>query len=225
MTGRRSSKRDAVDHLRVVGYVRVSTEEQGQSGLGLRAQRDAITAEVRRRGWQLVEVIEDSGYSAKNLKRPGVTKALSMLRDGEVDGLVCSKLDRLSRSIVDFAGLLERSQREGWVLRALDIDIDTTTPSGEAMASIMSVFSQLERRLIGERTKAALAIKKSQGVRLGRPRSLRPEVRARILELRSQGLSFAAIAQRLNDDGTPTATGKAKWWPNTVAGIINSVDD
>src|SRR2546423_446111 len=61
--------------MRVLGYVRVSTEEQGRNGAGLEAQRSAILSECERRGWQLVETIEDAGYSARNLKRPGVQVA------------------------------------------------------------------------------------------------------------------------------------------------------
>ncbi len=58
--------------MQVIGYARVSTDEQSSSGAGLAAQRASIEAECRRRGWQLVQVIEDAGYSAKDLKRPGV---------------------------------------------------------------------------------------------------------------------------------------------------------
>ena len=69
--------------MQVIGYVRVSTDEQRSSGAGLAAQRAAIEAECRRRGWQLVEVIEDAGYSARDLKRPGVQIALETLRRRE----------------------------------------------------------------------------------------------------------------------------------------------
>ena len=65
--------------MRVLGYVRVSTDEQSDSGAGLEAQRRAIAAECKRRGWQLVEVIEDAGFSAKDLKRPGIQAALRAL--------------------------------------------------------------------------------------------------------------------------------------------------
>src|SRR5213082_3042946 len=78
--------------MQVIGYVRVSTEEQRDSGAGLAAQRAAIEAECRRRGWQLVEVIEDAGYSAKDLKRPGVQIALDTLRKREANALVVAKL-------------------------------------------------------------------------------------------------------------------------------------
>ena len=89
--------------MRVIGYVRVSTEEQGMSGAGLQAQRAAIIAECERRGWTLVEIAEDVGRSGKDLKRPGIRAALDMLAAGDASALVVAKLDRLSRSMLDFA--------------------------------------------------------------------------------------------------------------------------
>ena len=134
--------------MRVLGYVRVSTEEQAMSGAGLEAQRHAIVAECKRRGWQLVETIEDAGYSAKDLRRPGVQEALRALEAGEANALVVAKLDRLSRSMLDFTALMATAQKQGWALVALDCAVDTSTPSGEAMANVLATFAQFERRLI-----------------------------------------------------------------------------
>src|SRR5256885_16834960 len=106
--------------MQVVGYVRVSTDEQRSSGAGLSAQRAAIEAECRRRGWQLVEVIEDAGYSAKALKRPGVQIALETLRRGEADALVAAKLDRLSRSMLDFTAVMAKASKQHWAPVAPD---------------------------------------------------------------------------------------------------------
>lgn len=98
------------------------------------------------------------------MKRPGVTDALERLRRGEADVLAVSKMNRLSRSLRDFAGMMATARGEGWQLAALDFPADLTTPSGEAMAGVMAVFAQLERRLISQRTKDALAIRKAAGV-------------------------------------------------------------
>ena len=104
----------------------------------------------------------------------------------------------------------------------LDIGIDTTTIMGEAMATMAATFAQVERRRIGERTREALAVKKAQGVRVGRPAGTReipePVVR-RIRRLRSRGWSYARIAERLNADEVPTARG-GRWHPATVRGAI-----
>ena len=83
--------------------------------------------------------------------------------------LMVSKLDRLSQSVHDASGLLLRADKSGWDRVALDLAVDTTTPAGRATAQLMALFAERERRLIGERTKAALAIKMAQGVTLGRP--------------------------------------------------------
>jgi DNA invertase Pin-like site-specific DNA recombinase len=208
--------------MRVIGYVRVSTDEQQRSGAGLTAQRKAIEAECERRGWHLVEVIEDAGYSAKDMKRPGVQIALETLRRGDAGALVCAKLDRLSRSMLDFTAVMATATREKWALVALDCAVDTTTPAGEAMANVLATFAQFERRLIGQRTREALAAKRASGVRLGRPLSLPVAVRQRITAERKAGPSLAAIAELLNEEQVPTAQGGRKWWPSTVRAVLHA---
>src|SRR5437763_817357 len=102
--------------MQVLGYVRVSTDERSSSGAGLEAQREAIIAECKRRGWQLVDIVEDAGYSAKDLKRPGIRAALDVLERGDAKALVVAKLDRLSRSMLDFTALMAKAQKQGWAL-------------------------------------------------------------------------------------------------------------
>lgn len=205
---------------RVVGYVRVSTEEQADSGAGLAAQRSAIAAEVARRGWELVGVFEDAAASGKSMNgRPGLLSALAAVEGGEADALVVAKLDRLSRSLLDFASLMDRSQRRGWSLVALDLGVDTTSPQGEVMASVLAAFAQFERRLIGQRTKAALAEKRAAGIRLGRPRSLPSSTDELVVSLRNSGLTLPAIAERLTTLGVATGQG-GQWYPTTVRRIL-----
>jgi DNA invertase Pin-like site-specific DNA recombinase len=86
--------------------------------------------------------------------------------------LVVAKLDRLSRSLVDFGSIMERARKKGWSLAALDLGVDATTPAGKMIANAMATIAQFERHLIGERTKAALAVRKAQGAKLERPRAL-----------------------------------------------------
>ena len=209
--------------MQVIGYVRVSSTEQRLSGAGLGAHRSAIEAECRRRGWTLVKMIDDAGYSARDLRRPGVQEALEALKRGEANALVVSKLDRLSRSMIDFTGLMAKATKQGWALVALDCAVDTTTPAGEAMANVLATFAQFERRLIGQRTREALAAKRAAGVRLGRPRSLPSSIRNRIRTERERGLSLQAIADALNADAVPTAQGGRRWWPSTVRAALNPV--
>lgn len=210
-------------HL-VIAYLRVSTEEQADSRAGLDAQRAAIEHEASIRGWRAVDWVVDAGWSAKSLKRPGIQAALSRLVAGEADTLVVAKLDRLSRSVHDLSGLLVQAAAEGWSVIALDSPVDTSTPQGLAMTQMLSVMAELERGLIAQRTREALAAKRDQGVRLGRPRTLPAAVVARIGSERQKGTSMRAIAQRLNSDGVPTAYGGPTWYASTVHGVLRSLD-
>lgn len=206
----------------VLGYVRVSTVEQADSGAGLAAQRQAIEWDCSRRGWQLAEVIEDAGYSARTLNRPGIARALELLDSGQAAGLIVAKLDRLSRSMLDFTALMDRAQRKGWDLVALDMGVDTSTPQGEMLANVLATFAQFERRLISQRTKDALAQKKAAGIKLGRPRLLPEPVRLRIAQQRADGMTLAAIADGLNRDHVCTAQGGKQWWPSTVRSVLTA---
>jgi DNA invertase Pin-like site-specific DNA recombinase len=206
--------------MRVIAYVRVSTDEQAVNGAGLEAQRAAIAAECKRRGWELLVTLEDAGYSAKDLKRPGVKEALRALEAGEANALVVAKLDRLSLSMLDFAALMATAQKHQWALVALDCAVDTSTPAGEAMARVLATFGQFERRLIGQRTKAALAVKRAQGVRLGRPPTVPQTIVRRIQRQRARGESLRAIAESLNRNGVPTAQGGVQSYAATVRGVL-----
>lgn len=207
----------------VVAYLRVSTDQQATSGAGLDAQRAAISAEADRRAWTIVSWQADEGISGgKGIEhRPGLAAAVAAVELGDAAGLLAAKLDRISRSVLDTAKLMERARRGGWELVTCDLAIDTSTPAGEATASMMAVFSQLERRLISQRTREALAVKRSQGVRLGRPSALPAAVVKRIITARRAGTSLRAIAADLTADAIPTATG-GQWHASTVRVVLES---
>src|SRR3954452_16823891 len=116
------------------------------------------------------------------------------------------------------------AQKPRWAIVVLDLNVDTTTPAGEAMAHMLATFAQFERRLIGQRTKEALAVRRSQGVRLGRPRTLPDDLVQRIRAARASGLSLGRIAGTLNDGGVPTAQGGKRWYPSTVRAALLSND-
>jgi DNA invertase Pin-like site-specific DNA recombinase len=201
---------------RVVGYVRVSTVDQE---LGPEAQRDRLTAEAAQRGWRL-EVVEDNGSGTSMDGRPGLAYALDLLGRGRADALAVTKLDRLARSVVDFGRILERSAAEGWDLVVLDLGVDTTTPNGELVASILVAIAQWEARMIGERTREALAVKRLQGLRLGRRSTLDAELLERIAARRAAGASLRVIAAELNADQVPTSMGGARWHASTVRYLL-----
>ena len=122
--------------------------------------------------------------------------------------------------MLDFTAVMAKATKQGWALVALDCAVDTTTPAGEAMANVLATFAQFERRLIGQRTREALAAKRAAGVRLGRPTVMPDDVRARIVSEREEGLTLAAIADRLTADRVPTAQGGRRWWPSTVRSAL-----
>lgn len=207
----------------VIAYLRVSTEEQARSGLGMEAQRARIEEEADRRGWNLTWACDD-GYTASNLNRPALTSALAALRAGDAAGLVVAKLDRLSRSLLDFAGLMETARLEGWAIVALDLGVDMSTPAGEMLSSVLASFAQYERRLISQRTTDALAALRAQGAVLGRPRVVSASTAERIGRWRAAGCTWQAIADALNADGVSTAHGGERWYPSTARQVLSSYE-
>jgi len=131
--------------------------------------------------------------------------------------LVAAKIDRISRDVIDFASLLRDAEREGWLVLVLDLPMDTTTAAGRMAALNMANVAEFERRIIGERTAAALLAKKqSTGKRLGRPRQMADAIRNRIILDRAGGKTWQAIADGLNADGVPTTRGGRGWQVGTV---------
>lgn len=159
---------------KVIGYIRVSTIAQADSGLSLEAQRAKLTAYATALDLTLVAIIEDAGESAKTLDRPGLTRALAMLDTGEADGLLITKLDRLTRSVRDLADLIERYFSERPTVRSCSLlsvqdSIDTRTAAGRLVLNVLVSVGQWEREATAERTRDALQALRARGVKLGRP--------------------------------------------------------
>jgi DNA invertase Pin-like site-specific DNA recombinase len=208
--------------LRMLGYVRVSTEDQAAYGYGLAAQRKRIEeACVRQKDWRLGKLCRDEGLSGKSLDRPALTEALERIAAGKADGLIVAKLDRLTRSVIDFAILLEWFEAAGATLVALDFDLDTSTPGGRLIAHIMSAVAEWERDTIAQRTKDGLAAARAQGKATGRPAVRdRPELAEQIIALKESGLSLQHVCDRLNADAVPTARGASEWRKSAVQAIL-----
>lgn len=206
--------------MRAITYRRCSTREQGDSGLGLQAQENALAATIKAKGWTSVADFHDVHSGKTTNGRKALRAALAMLDRGDAEVLVVAKLDRLSRSVKDFATLLERASGNGWKLKMLDPDVDTSTATGEMVAGILAQVVQWEGRIISERTRDALAVLKDRGTRLGRPVTLPSAVSARIVALRASGASLQAIADQLNGEGVPTAHGGSQWWPKVVRDVL-----
>jgi DNA invertase Pin-like site-specific DNA recombinase len=191
--------------VKVIGYVRVSTTEQGDSRLGLEAQKAAIEDACRSRDWTLVRVEEDIASGKTTLGRPGLARTLEDCRRGRVDGLVVARLDRMSRSVADASRILEGAARRRFAIVALDFGLDTSTAAGELVANVLMSVARWERRVIAERISAAMLVKtREQGWRPPQHQHKRPMTarhRRRIADLHASGQSIRAIAR--NHDRHP----------------------
>lgn len=148
---------------RTVAYLRVSTDKQADRGVSLDAQRAKVEAYASLYDLDLVEVIVDAGESAKTLDRPGLTRALGMLRKGEADALLVVKLDRLTRSVRDLGDLVSDYFAKGAALLSVSEQIDTRSAAGRLVLNVLASVSQWEREAIGERTAVAMQHKAASG--------------------------------------------------------------
>jgi DNA invertase Pin-like site-specific DNA recombinase len=188
----------------------------------LQAQRGAIAAACTRRGWRLVEDVEQVGLSAKELKRPGLQAALRLLEEtGEPKALVAANSGRLSRLVADLSALIPTGHKQGWALVALDCTPETTGPAGEPEATLLASFTPCERSLISKRIRQALAAKRAQGIRLGRPPTMSTYAIEPITREHAAGNTLTQIANGLNTDHIPTAQGGRAWYPATIRHTLN----
>jgi DNA invertase Pin-like site-specific DNA recombinase len=206
-----------------LAYVRVSTADQVETGASLEAQEAALIEEGSRRGWD-VEIVREEGKSAKNIAgREKLIETLERLDKGKAQFLICVRLDRLSRSVADFATIVERARRRGWGLVLQSPNIDLTDPAGEFTANVLASAAQYERRLISVRTREGMAQKRLEGQTFGRtvdPGFL-PTYR-RVLDMSVEGMSMNQIAATLNSEGVPTSREGARWHASTVKAILES---
>lgn len=224
--------RSSATSSKVVGYVRVSTDEQA---LGPEAQRAALAKWCAANNAELVAVHHDLGISggAELERRPGLLAALEALRTSGAGVLLVAKRDRLARDVV-VAAMVERlTERAGARVLTADGTGNGDGPESGLMRGIIDVFAQYERALIRARTKAALAVKKSRGERVGEiPFGFRvgnvgshleankqeQETIGLIVRLRRQGLTISAIVDRLTQDHVP-ARG-SRWHATTVSRLL-----
>lgn len=148
---------------RVIGYIRVSTEQQADQGNSLEAQRSKIEAYAQLYGLELVRVEIDAGLSASSLERPALRSALADLDSGAADALLVVKLDRLTRSVRDLCDLVENHFSGRARLMSVSENIDTSSASGRLVLNILVTVSQWEREAAAERTTAVMQHLKATG--------------------------------------------------------------
>jgi len=169
--------RNMTAHRRFVAYYRVSTQQQGRSGLGLAAQQEAVQKHVSSVAGELVDAFEEVETGKLN-SRPALAQALAACRAIHAT-LIIAKLDRLARNAAFLLSVVEGSGQGGVVF--CDLPQVPPGPSGKFVIAIMAAVAELEAGLISERTKAALAQARARGVRLGNPR-LQPGTREQALQ-------------------------------------------
>ena len=232
------SKKDPPSNslTRAYGYVRVSTEEQARSGVSLDMQKSKIRAWAILKDLELIDIYADEGVSGKDLNRPALSELLYILKDKTSEALIVYKLDRLTRKTQDLLHLVEDLFESGNTrLISITEDIDTSTPMGKFFLTMIGAMAQMERELIVERTKAALAHKKEQGDSLGHipygfkridGQLLKEDGEQKTLRSikrwRKEGLSYGKIARRLNEKDIPTRRSNAKWHASTIHFILNN---
>jgi DNA invertase Pin-like site-specific DNA recombinase len=178
--------------MRVALYGRVSTSNHGQDvGMQTREFRQFCEA----RGWQVADEYLDEGISGAKDSRPELNRLMADAHKRRFDVVVCWKFDRFARSVSHLLRALETFNSLGIAFVSLSEQIDTTTPTGRMIFTVLGAVAELERSLIAERVRAGLRNARAKGKRLGRPRVVVDT--ARIRELRSQGLSWPKIAAKL----------------------------
>ena len=201
-------------------YARVSTQMQAEDGMSLGAQEKQLIAAAELAGYEAV-ILREEGRSGKSISgRPVLRQALDDLDTGKAKALFVTRLDRLARSTRDFLSIVDRSHKYGWRLALLDLGLDTGTYQGRFVVTIMSAMAEMERGMISMRQKDVHKDRRDNGkvwgVDLGPLPIVKEDVTDRIVLEREAGLSFQDIANKLNSELVPTASGGTTWYKSTV---------
>ena len=216
----------------VVGYVRVSTEEQAAGVLGLQAQRERITAYCHARGWQLAGIIEDAGVSGSTLERDGMQRVRTIMQRRLAHAVVALKLDRLTRRVSDLQELLQEADRTGVALVSVSETLDTSSAAGRLMVHVLGAIAQWERETIAERTAQALRVKRRRGERISRHAAVGQAdgeqcvvytVRSNLLGA-AERPSLREIAAQLEAAGCLSRSGR-RYTASSVAGVVRMLGE
>lgn len=220
-----------------ISYLRVSTAKQGSNGLGIEAQRKAITEYLNGGNWKLLKEFVEVESGKRDNNRPQLLAALNACKRTKAT-LLIAKLDRLSRNVAFIANLMDSK------VEFVAVDFPT---ANRLTVHILAAMAEYEREMISRRTKDALRAAKERGVKLGSPAGLSPEaikngvekakaarvkkadeyaarISGIVWEYRDAGMSLNGIARRLKEDGELTPFGKDSWTPTTVRNILNRME-
>jgi len=210
-------------------YARVSTAIQANDGMSLDAQERDLIRAAESAGYMNYEIVREEGRSGKSISgRPAIRSALQRLESKDASALFVTRIDRLARSTRDFLSIVDHSEKYGWRLVLLDLNLDTSNYSSRFVVTIMSALAEMERAIIAERQKDVHRDRRETGkvwgVDLGPKTKVPLEIRELIVTYRNAGLSYAKIADRLNADGVPPVRGE-KWYASAVHRLINYLKD
>ncbi len=222
--------------MKAIGYIRVSTATQADSGVSLDAQKDKIKAWCKVNGYRLDTVFSDRGMSAKRAdNRLQLQKALKEVCKSRKAALVVYSLSRLARSTKDAIGIAERLDKSGADLVSLSEKLDTTSAAGKMMFRLLAVLAEFERDLTSERTKTVMAHKKANGERVGTvpygfdldddeitliENPVEQAVITDIRAMRRNGETLIGIAESLTARKIRTKKGNRHWSHQAVASIL-----
>lgn len=204
--------------MQAIGYVRISKADRDKTEqeqrLSLRQQADQIRATCEAKDWELLRIVEDFALSGNDDTRPGFGEVSEAIRSGEADVVVVRHVDRLYRKAWRLLRLVDATEDggEGWDIYSIEQAFDTSTPEGWFAFAQFALFGDFERRVIGKRTRLALAQLRKEGKHTGRPSAIPQEVEDRIVQLNAEGMSASAIAELLESEGVPRPTTKSKSW-------------
>ena len=197
--------------MKMIAYVRVSTDKQAEEGMSLATQSEQIAKYAALYDLEIMDTIVDDGYSASSLNRPGLNRVFAMLESGIAEGVIITKLDRLTRSVFDL-GYLLKNYMEKYRFTSVYDKFDTDTAGGSLILSILTTFSEWVREVISERTKAVLQHKKNNGERTGNipygmklspdgvhlePDRLEQSIISTIKSMRTEGMTYSGISKSL----------------------------
>lgn len=228
------------DRLRLVAYLRVSTDTQAEDGYGLEVQEQAVRRWAKARGDRVVEIFTDEGVSGTvvALDREGLSSAIEAIERGDADAVLIPRLDRLARRLTVQEAVLAHVWNRGGRVFTVDagevLPDDPDDPMRTAMRQMMGVFAELDRAMITKRLRDGRRAKASKGGYVaGSPRFgwravggelVRDEVEQAVVErmvaMRSGGASLRAIAGALNAESIPSKRG-GRWSPSSVSRVLD----
>lgn len=222
--------------MKVAAYIRVSSEEQADSGLSLAHQKRKLELLAEMNGWSIQELVEDAGVPAGNMNRKGLLEILALVRRRKVSGVLVLKLDRLTRSLRDLLSLLDEFKRYKVRLVSASENLDTSTAAGRFFIQMLGSIAEWEKGVIGERTEAAMSQLRSNGKRFSRyapygwryrsdgtmvPSSAEQGTIKMIKQLRQERLSLTKIGTALLANGRKPRSG-GKWSTTVIRRVLQS---